>query len=468
MNQTQDIEALLGGDVFAHLEEQTIEDLAACYKGGTWPASEILHGAFEDRPVAWRVAAFGAAARRRIHLVELRDALLSQDIAPDDLPSAQLRTEYLWFLFSQRAWTLITRFVDGMTVAQRGDLEPHIADIYFLAFYRLQIDRVMAGADHEGFLADAQRVLAVVEAAWASATERLAAYQAMIEHIRGNFDVARAAFTGTGLVDLIPPLAALRNVFGQGAAGRPTERPEIVIRSSQRRITTLVSLDRVYFDRFARAFAERYDQLNRANGLHFHCVGFDPQEEIDSWGLPVSIGVSVDLRAVSGLQPLERAGYYAAARYVYLPDYLHRYEAVYIADADGLVLRDIATIETDLEAADVAMATRNLEPNRTLFRLPWESISAGSLFVRSTPAGKLFGTAVSSYLQTAVDRALSEAAPLWFADQNALFYTSYDLRNEVRFQRFRKAAFAQEYAWTLFESLDAKAEFIKRSKLPPR
>ncbi|MGE0282050.1 MAG: hypothetical protein AB7P20_15765 [Rhizobiaceae bacterium] len=467
MDQTQDIEALLGGDVFAHLGEQTIEDLAACYKGGTWPASEILHGAFADRPVAWRVAAFGAAARRRIHLVDLRDALLGLDFAPDALPTPQLKTEYLWFLFSQRAWTHIARFVDGMTVAQRGHLEPHIADIYFLSFYRLQIDRIMAGQDQEGFLADARRVLSVVKTAWASATERLAAYQGMIDHIRGNFDVARATFTRIGLRDLISPLAALRNVFGKGASGQ-VERPEIVIRPAQRRIATLVSLDRVYFDRFARAFAERYDQLNRDKGLHFHCIGFDPQEEVNSWGLSLSIGVSIDPRDVSGLPPLERAGYYAGARYIYLPEYLRHYEAVYIADADGLVLRDIATIEADVEAADVAMATRNLEPNRTLFRLPWESISAGSLFVRSTPGGRLFGEAVSSYLETAAERAFADGAPLWFADQNALFYTSYDLRHEVRFQRFRKAAFAQENAWTLFESLDAKAEFIKRSKLPPR
>jgi len=466
LNERTDVETLLDGDVFACLGDQTFESLTACYRGGTWPASQDAGGTFLDRPAAWRIAAFGTAARRRIHLVELRDALMAeQTITPDDLPTPQLRTEYVWFLFSQRAWAPIVSFMESMDDQARGELQPHVADIYFLSFYRLQIDRIMTGEDRDGFFAEARHVLALLESSWSKASEHLAAYQAMVDHISGDFDGARARFTGIGAGDFVSPLSALRTVL-RDPSTYSRDAFNLVIRPAKQRRTTLISLDRIYFDRFARAFAERYSQNNRDSGLHFHCVGFDPGDEMQAWDLPVAIGVSVDTFDVSRLEPLDRAGYYAAARYIHLPEYLRLYEAIYIADADGLVLRDIATIESDLGAADVAFATRVLEKQRRLFRLPWESISAGSLFIRSTTGGRRFSEALAGYLQESVAGTFADGTPLWFADQNAIFYTWCDLRQEARFERFHRAAFAQELTWTLFESLDAKAEFIRRAPLP--
>jgi len=466
LNETSDLEALLAGDVFAALSDQSFESLTDCYRGGTLPASQTVGGVFAERSLGWRVAAFGAAARNRIHLVELRDALLAQTaIGPDELPTPQLRTEYIWFLFSQRAWSLIIRFVEAMDISERGDLQPHIADIYFLSFYRLQVDRIMTGEDRDGFLADAGRALSLLRLSWPDAVEHLAAYEAMVDHIGGDVDGARQKFVAVAAADFVSPLSAVRTVLnGPAPHGRHT--PELVIRPAPRRAATVISLDRVYFDRFVRLFAERYGQNNAENGLHIHCVGFDPSDEVKSWGFPVAIGLTIDQRDVSSLPPLDRAGYYASARYLYLPEYLRRYETVYVADADGLVLRDIATIEADLGDADVALGSRVLEPQRRLFRLPWEAISAGSLFVRSTSGGKLFAQAVSAYLEEAVRRTFQQAAPLWFADQNALFYSWDELRDGVRFERFRKAGFAQESAWTLFESLDAKVDFLRRSGMP--
>ncbi len=466
MNKTTDVEALLGDDVFAYLEHQTLESLAACYKGGTWPASQTVDGAFADRPIAWRVAAFGLAARHRIHLVELRDALLGAgDIDPDDLPTPQLRTEYIWFLFSQRAWSPIVRFIEAIDGQARGELESHVADIYFLAFYRLQMDRIMAGEDRDGFVAAAQRILNLLGASWTSATDHLAAYRAMVDHVGGNFDEARTAFTTITADDFVSPLSALRHVLKSPAVRIPTAS-DLVIRPAHRRMATLISLDRIYFDRFARLFAERYSQINRDNGLHFHCVGFDPTNELGTWDVPVAIGLTVDPRDVSALEPLERAGYYASARYIHLPEYLRLYEAVYVTDADGLVLRDIATIEADLGAADIALGTRVLEEQRQLFRLPWEAVTANSLFIRSTDEGRRFSAALSAYLEESLARTFADGRPFWFADQNALFYTWLDLRHQVAFKRFRKAAFVQQTEWTLFESLDSKAEFLRQADLP--
>jgi hypothetical protein len=52
-----------------------------------------------------------------------------------------------------------------------------------------------------------------------------------------------------------------------------------------RDVPSLLDRQRTYFGKYALLVARRYAQTNPANGLHVHCVGFDPREAISSWGL---------------------------------------------------------------------------------------------------------------------------------------------------------------------------------------
>src|SRR5690606_3946804 len=120
--------------------------------------------------------------------------------------------------------------------------------------------------------------------------------------------------------------------------------PSIAICPAKARHVALVSLDKVYFEKFALAFARKFFVTNPGNGLHFHCIGFDPAETIRGWRLAGAVGWTVDLEDLASFRPREKRGYYAAARYIFLSRYLELYDSVFVADVDGLVRRDLATI----------------------------------------------------------------------------------------------------------------------------
>lgn len=466
MSGSVEIDAVLGSEPFSYLDHQTLEGLTACYKGGSWRARQVIHGAFESRSPAWRVAAFGAAVRRSIHLIDVPDSLLGANLAtPAQLPTTALKVEYVWFLFSQRAWKDILAFVGQTEPHDRLAFPGHVADIYFLAFVRSQVDRIAQGVDVDGFRQKASEILTFIRISWPDMLARQDLYGAIVRHIQGDIADARAELAKVVGGPFIGPLEAAGHVLPAGGMRANPEADHLSIYPSDRRAVSLVSLDRGYFDQFAHAAAARYVETNRENGLHFHCVGFDPSNEIRAWSLPISVGVTVDSRDISTLTANQRVGYFAGARYLHLPHYLPHYDAIHVCDIDGFVTRDIRTVEHEMGSADVGLSSRVLDPGRRLARMPWEAIAAGSLLIRSTAGGALFADAVAAYLAEALDRALKRGRPFWYADQNALFYSWYDLKDRVQFMRLQPPVFRQENSWALFEEIDQKLEFIKSHQI---
>lgn len=448
-------------DLLAQPIEQDFAHLLACYSNTDEPRL-VIEDRYDGRSLDWQVMAFGLAARQGIFLRAVHNALLERVangvVAP---ASSAARMELAWFLFSQKAWEPLRGLIEAIDAGARASMPVQIADFYFLAFYRLQRQRIFLGGDREGFVAEARVCLDFLRASWPAETERLSAYAAMIAHVAGDIDAARPVFAAmVADTPFIGPMAAMQNVLMPGLPASDLHIASRDIVAEPAENVTLLSVDAEYFARYALLFAQRYGEINAANGLHFHCIGFDPRPVIAGWGLDLPIGVTVDNYDLTDWSASQRRGYYASARYLYLPQYLERYRSVMIADIDGIVLRNVAAIAAEHDGDDVVLSAQVLDSARRLNRLPWEAVPANSCMVRATEGGRKFAGRLADYLAQVARNTQAENAAFWFADQNALFYCWHDLKDEVRFGRFGKATFAQKGGWNLFESDQEKLAFM--------
>jgi hypothetical protein len=437
--------------------DQDISTLGECYSNTAVPAFTDpgfdAHHSFADQ-----ILTFGAATRRGIHMPNLRQYLLQNVTAAASAPmSRQSLTELFWFLFSQKAWEQIDWLSKAVDL---GDLPEHVADLCFLAFYRTQKSRLMSGKGAIDFTRDATIVRKRIAETWPDAKTRHEAYEAMLLHVTGSFDEARRMFSALDGSIFIEPFAGISSVLIPPAVTVPPDGASLEINPCRARHVTLLSLDKTYFEKYAFLVARRYARTNPNNGLHFHCVGFDPRETITGWGLPLAIGVTIDREDLHALGPRQQRGYFAGARYLHLSRYVDLYDAVFVADVDGHVSRDVALVNEEHQDADVIFSTKVLDPDREVIRLPWEAVTACSFMVRATSGGHRFARQLGSYLHTVVRNGKALQRPIWYADQTALFYCWRDATGDVRFSTFIKFAFVQRGSWQLFEGERERLLFL--------
>jgi hypothetical protein len=411
-----------------------------------------------QRPFAEQILTFGTATRRGIHMPALRQYLLENvPAAASSAMTWQSLTELFWFLFSQKAWEQIDWL--SKTVDLRG-LPDHIADLCFLAFYRMQKDRLMRGRGVLDFEREAGIVRKRLVDGWPDAGMRHEAYAAMLLHVTGATEEARRIFSPLDGSIFIEPFAGISSVLMHSHGLVRPDGASLEIIPCRARHVTLLSLDKAYFEKYAFLAARRYARTNSANGLHFHCVGFDPREAIAGWGLPVAIGVTIDREDLQALGPRQQRGYFAGARFLHLSRYVDLYQSVFVADVDGHVSRDVAVMAEEHRDADVVLTTKLLDPDREITRLPWEAVSAGSLLVHATDGGRRFARQLGAYLHAVVQNGKSLGRPIWYADQTALFYCWHDAPGDIRFATFTKFAFVQRGSWQLFEGERERLQFL--------
>lgn len=437
--------------------KQDMSTLVDCYSNTDVPAftdsSLEVHRSFSDQ-----VLTFGAATRRGVHMPVLRQYLLENvTAAPSAAMTPQSLTELFWFLFSQKAWEQIDWLSKTVDLKCLPD---HIADLCFLAFYRMQKDRLMSGKGALDFKRDGDVVRKRLIEGWPNAGMRHEAYEAMLLHVTGATNEARRIFSALDGTIFIEPFAGISSVLMPADVRACPDGASLEIVPCQAKHVTLLSLDRSYFEKYAFLAARRYARTNSSNGLHFHCVGFDPRETIAGWGLPVSIGVTIDREDLHALGSRQQRGYFAGARFLHLSRYVGLYESVFVADVDGHVSRDVAQMAEEHQDADIVVTTKVLDRDREITRLPWEAVSAGSLLARATHGGERFARQLGAYLHAVIQNGKAFGRPIWYADQTALFYCWHDAHDDIRFSTFTKFAFVQRGSWQLFEGERERLQFL--------
>lgn len=378
---------------------------------------------------------------------------------------AQLKTrqaliEFAWLMFFLKDWKKLAAAV--REAAPRHHFPGHMADLYFLAAYRLNWETIAQGADSDGFANAVSEVIAFIRKHWSTESRRAELFSSLLQNSLGERQAARERIIRSSQeLELIPPLAAAKATLprpARSAAAWPLE-----IRASKSKHATLLSVDQTYYERYAASFLAIHKATNPDRCVHFHCVGFDPRPLDGVLDVDETIGFTIDRTDISGLGPRDRQGYYACARFMHVVAYLDSYHDILISDADGSVDLSASEVLAELPEADVVIKSKILRPGYAVFNLPWATIPAAANIVRQTSGGKLFAKYLRDYLAQILASAQRQERPMWFADQCALFYAYVDLNDQVVFNNCERVIYNQGRNWNIFSRESEKVKYIERS-----
>ncbi|MCW2249487.1 hypothetical protein M2352_005170 [Azospirillum fermentarium] len=177
--------------------------------------------------------------------------------------------------------------------------------------------------------------------------------------------------------------------------------------------TLLVSVDSVYFRKFALAQAINLHRLGSQVRVHYHIINPDStipalvtalQERVPGLKLGFSYVKGVDLGASNNV-------YYACARLLVARTLMERYNSnIVITDADVLFRVRPETLLADTAGHDLGTIKYLGEPMCNRY-------NASFFAIRRTLPGTYFLRVMEEFLQTTFERGL-----LWMIDQIALYY----------------------------------------------
>lgn len=387
---------------------------------------------------------------------------LAEEIRSDGhvgLRKRQAVIEFVWLMFFLKDWKRLAAAI--RETAPRHRFPGHMADLYFLATYRLNWETIAKGADRDGFENIVSEAIAFIRKHWPTEPRRAELFSAFLQNSLGEREIARERIIRfSPELEFIPPLAAAKATLPKPA--RDTTAWPLEIRAANRKRATLLSVDQTYYERYAASFLAIHTATNPDRCVHFHCVGFDPRTLDGIVDIDEAIGFTIDRTDISGLGPRDRQGYYACARLMHAITYLDSYHDILISDADGSVDLSASDLLAELPEADVVIKSKILRPGNAVFNLPWATIPAAANMVRQTAGGRLFTQYLRDYLAEIFASAHRKERPMWFADQCALFYAYVDLKDQVAFRNCDKVLYNQGRNWALFSGEVTKRKYIEK------
>ncbi len=369
--------------------------------------------------------------------------------------------EFAWLMFSLKDWEKLSAVIRDK--APHHDFPGYMADLYFLSIYRLNWEPIARGLDHTGFSKTAFEAIEFIRKYWKKESDRLALFSALLQNSLGNRQEARDSIIRfSKMLELIPPLAGAKATLPKPASPNAISWPLDIVRSTRKR-ATLVSIDRIYYERYAAPFLAIHSVTNPDRCIHFHCIGFDPRDLNETVEIDDTIGFTIDHTDLSDLSARDKRGYYACARLMHAIAYLDIYDDILISDIDGSIELSASDVLTELGSADVIIKSKIMQPDRTLFNLPWATIPAGANIVCKSAGGVLFAQYLRDYLSEIFKAACKKERPMWFADQCALFYGYLDLRDQVEFRNCDRILYNQGRDWSPFSSEAVKGQYIEKA-----
>lgn len=222
----------------------------------------------------------------------------------------------------------------------------------------------------------------------------------------------------------------------------------------------LVSSNDLYFQKYAASLLESFGKTNPSGVIHWHFINHIPDvTQLDRFEkkYDVRINYTVDTSPDEKEDPNTLRGYYAGARYIFLPLYLSTYRQVTISDVDGVVRAPLAALWQD-DGQDMLITSQLTAPD-TPCRVGWEAIAAGSLAIRNSNAARQLANSLSNYLLEAFREASAEQKSFFYSDQVGLFMCFMIFFDQLEIGRMGDF-FSQAGAWS-FGDHDKKEDWQK-------
>lgn len=386
---------------------------------------------------------YGRALRRSLAAPRLHAALMQHMPAGPPQMTPLDRFEWCLFLFAEKQWEGLADMSVRIEAVGDPDRRAALLDLMYLTAHRLRLrDRSEVAA------ALSARVKALRPTMPAA---QRAVHEAFDDHLAGRQDAARRRLAQ--LAHRYTPyfaLGAIKTLFTREALppDAPAEPQLTLVRPSNRQGVVVVSLDKVYFERFFGLFRDHLKRSNPALGVHVHCIGFSPEALPDP-----SIGISCEsLPFGTDSDETSARAYYASARFLHLPAFLDIYHTVHVSDVDGLI-KDIPTMAADGSA--VILRSKIAEGRSS--RLPCETVSATNVSLRRSPEALRFADYLRRYLVHGFSLQLD---PIWYIDQNALYCAWRDLKDEITITTGKPSVFRQGGRWRQSEGDAGKVRFM--------
>lgn len=361
--------------------------------------------------------------------------------------------------FSQKKWKSLNDIIE--TVHTSGSYQKVSSDLYFLSLVRMEKSRLLNGADIDGFQAESDSFLKKHESIFPKLNHRRNIYKHLINHMKGDVESARKSITSLKtLPKFITQLNPVSTIL-DSSKNNIGANQFIVYKKSKFTKCILLSIDEVYFRRYGRIFLENSIRSGSQTGVHFHCINFDPTSIYNDLTDFHEFGYSIEYYDLANEGSSNQRGYYACARYIHLYEYLHEYEMIFVMDIDGIHTESIEKYDRNLSKYDVYLSSSALSKSRTLFKLPWEAVSAASFICKDTLGGKEFAKHLKGYILECWEKSRSNKGYMWFCDQTALFYTWFDMRDIIDFGCIESSIYQQGGSWKLFEGEIEKRRFMK-------
>ncbi|PCI63349.1 MAG: hypothetical protein COB37_05150 [Kordiimonadales bacterium] len=362
--------------------------------------------------------------------------------------SPELLFEFITILYAERNHQAVKRYT-GLAFA-RSDLpfrqRELYCDFHFEASYQLLASRIFQNNIEQPHIAELKDSYDLCVAQLGATNPHLKNYLGVIACIEKRFEDAVSLHASKDLKQgyysqyfrsgaNVVSLDLMREFADRDYVDEPSLR--FKMQHQKAKSCTLVSCDSGYFYMYIKGFVASFALHNPGGIVHIHAVDFEPeQKRITQMETEFNIGINVtlDAQSLEALTPDLMKGYCAGARYMYLPEYLDRYERVIITDIDGVLRTSEDAIWQDREDA-VLLSTLALESNRKAHFAFWSNIGAGATGVPANPSGRLFSRAISAYLRYRFDQCNKTDERFFFSDQVGLLLAVLVLKNECSYLR---------------------------------
>ena len=356
--------------------------------------------------------------------------------------------DLILLLHAVQEWGNLAKVSEAILAAGSGDTDIRdlAADMLVQAKYQLIEMKIVENTVTKDDVSSFAAGLAITERVLGADSPKQAHYQGLLACISGDLERAATLHAGapenTGYstqffraAPNVITLDEMKTIAPPVSCTIPNHRWRQ--RHAGHRECTLLSTDFGYFSKYFEGFVESFSKRNPGGLVHLHAIGFEPEIAIilileQRFG--VHVNITYDPQSLSRLSPDLFKGYCVGARYMFLPQYLARYDRVVIQDVGGGVETSMASLWQGREGSIMISSLVPQGDRRGYFAF-WSNIEAGIFAISANRANQKFAASLAGYLHSRFEVCRKTDGRFFFTDQIGLLLATLAFADECTIVR---------------------------------